>query len=529
MAYREVTMIEVKEVLRQWLSGKGRKSIARWVRVDRNTVRRYIQVAEECGLHEGDGVESLTEERVELILEALRVTGRGRRRGDGWELCQRHREAIQKLVDSRIRLTKARKLLLRQGVDIAYPTLYRFATSELAFGKHAATIPVADCGPGEELQMDTGWMGSLEPDETGKRRRFRAFVFSSVCTRYRFVYPTFREGTAEAIEACEAAWAFFGGIFKVLIPDNTKAIVALADPCGARLVPAFLEYAQNRGFLVDPTRVRAPQDKARVERSIGHTRDDCFAGEKLGTIQEARDHARTWCLNDYGARRHSRTLRMPREHFEAEEKRLLLAAPAEPYDIPLHATPKVARDQHASVARALYSLPRAFLGLTLDAVADRSTVRFYHGRTLIKVHPRKPPGGRSTDPADFPPEKAACALRDIDFFRSRAREHGDAVGRFAEALLAGPLPWTRMRRVYALLGLCRRYGDQRVNEACALALEVDMIDMRRLERMLQLPPAPVAPPSAPRTAAASRYLRPSSQYALLPQASTNPEPQGEPS
>jgi transposase len=74
-------------------------------------------------------------------------------------------------------------------------------------------------------------MGSLEPDETGKRRRFRAFVFSSVCTRYRFVYPRFREGTAEAIEACEAAWAFFGGVFKVLIPDNTKAIVALADPC----------------------------------------------------------------------------------------------------------------------------------------------------------------------------------------------------------------------------------------------------------------------------------------------------------
>ncbi len=70
--------------------------------------------------------------------------------------------------------------------------------------------------------------------------------------------------------------------------------------------------------------MRAPQDKARVERSIGHTRDDCFAGEKLQTIQEARDHVRTSCLSDYGLRRHTRTLRMPREHFEAEEKRLLL-------------------------------------------------------------------------------------------------------------------------------------------------------------------------------------------------------------
>jgi hypothetical protein len=36
----------------------------------------------------------------------------------------------------------------------------------------------------------------------------------------------------------------------------------------------------------------------------------------------------------------------------------------------------------------------------------------------------------------------------------------------ATALLDGPLPWTRMRRVCALLGLVRRYGDARVNDAC---------------------------------------------------------------
>jgi hypothetical protein len=353
-------------------------------------------------------------------------------------------------------------------------------------------------------------------------------VFTSVCTRYRFVYPTFSEGTADAVEASEEAWAFFDGVFKVLIPDNATAIVDLADPCGARLVVAFLEYAQSRGFLVDPTRVRSPQDKGRVERAIQHVRDDCFAGEKLKTIEEARLHARQWCMADYGTRRHTRTQRMPREHFETEEQTHLLPAPTERYDIPLRATPKVARDQHAAVARALYSLPRIFLGKRLEAVADRSTVRFYHGRTLVKVHPRKPPGGRSTDPADFPPEQAACALRDIDFFRRRAREHGEPIGRFAEALLAGPLPWTRMRRVYALLGLCRRFGDERVNQACALALEIQMTDVRRLERMLLLPPAPAVSPPTPRTAPTSRYLRPPSQYALFPQASTNPEPEGEP-
>ena len=161
---------------------------------------------------------------------------------------------------------------------------------------------------------------------------------------------------------------------------------------------------------------------------------------------------------EYGMHRHTRTQRMPLEHFTAEEKGVLLPAPQDAYEVPLRATPKVHRDQHAMVAKAIYSFPRNFVGKTLEAVATRTTVRFYENRVLVKTHPRKPPGGRSTDPNDFPAEQAALAMRDIDFLRRRAAQHGEAVGDYADAILEGPLPWTRMRRVYALLGLCRRFG-----------------------------------------------------------------------
>lgn len=72
---------------------------------------------------------------------------------------------------------------------------------------------------------------------------------------------------------------------------------------------------------------------------------------------------------------------------------VLLPAPAEPYEVPLRATPKVHRDQHAMVAKAIYSFPRHFVGKTLEAIANRTTVRFYENRLLVKTHPRKPPGG----------------------------------------------------------------------------------------------------------------------------------------
>jgi transposase len=75
------------------------------------------------------------------------------------------------------------------------------------------------------VQLDTGWMTLLAPDLFGKRLRFRAWIFTAARSRHRFVWAVLSESTKTAIEACEAAWEFFGGVFKALIVDNTKAIV----------------------------------------------------------------------------------------------------------------------------------------------------------------------------------------------------------------------------------------------------------------------------------------------------------------
>lgn len=516
MAYREVTMVEIKEVLRQWADGVGKKRIAARLGTDPKTVRRYVAAAEAEGLRRGFGV---TDELVEKV--ATRTwQGREREHGAAWALCAEHRSMIESHLANRVRLTKVRRLLSRSGVAVPYSTLHRYAVEELGFGQQAATVPVLDGKPGEELHVDTGWMHLLEPDEGGKRRRVRAWIFTPHLSRYRFVYPCFTETTESAIEACEAAWEFYGGVFRVLVPDNTKTIVNEADPLEPKCVLAFLEYAQARGFHVDPTRARSPKDKARVERSVRDVRDDCFGGERHHTLEQTRDHARAWCEGQYGMRVHSSTGRMPKAHFEEVEKACLLPAPTAPYDVPLWAEPKVARDHFAQVAKALYTLPTRLIGERLLARADSQLVRFYKNGKLVKTHPRKGPGGKSIDPSDFPKEKTPYALRDVEFLAREADKHGQAVGEYARALLAGPLPWTRMRRVRALLSLAQKYGRGEqgrghVERTCQLALAAQMLDVKRLARMLE---AAVAPPKpAPKLAPVipiGRYLRSPQQYAL---------------
>lgn len=508
--YREVTMVEVKEVLRLWRAGLPRKRLAAQLGLDPKTVRRYLAAATAAGVP-GAGA-AVTDDEVRETLLALQPMG-GRPRGDGWSQCEAQHTAIKRWLDEGLRLTKIHKLLARQGVAIAYATLYRFAVSELQFGQTVTTIPVVDGAPGQELQLDTGWVGWLTLPAQ-RRRRFRAWIFTAVRSRHRFVYPAFEETTARAIEACEAAWAFFGGVFAVLIPDNTKAIVIGADPLMPRITPAFLEYAQARHFHIDPARVRAPRDKGRVERAVPGVRDDCFAGEVLLTLDDAHARARTWCLDEYGLRRHSRTQRRPLEHFRVEELPALQPAPTTPYDVPTWGTPKVARDQLASVGKATYSLPHLYVGQTITARADTHTVRFYVRGLVIKTHARQPPGGQAIDPHDYPAEKSVYALRNVTALQQQADQAGPVIGRFAAALLDSPLPWTRMRRVYALLSLVRRYGPTRVTTVCTVALEADMLDVHRLRRMLEhgLTAPPPAAPARPLPRA--KYLRPAHQYAL---------------
>jgi hypothetical protein len=148
----------------------------------------------------------------------------------------------------------------------------------------------------------------------------------------------------------------------------------------------------------------------------------------------------------------------PVELFNLEEKPRLGLAPTSRYDLPIYARAKVHRDHHIECGRALYSIPGDLIGAQVDVRADSQLVRVYHRAVLIKIHPRQAPGGRVTDAEDLPSEKTAYAMRDLDHLRRLAAAEGPAIGAYADALLESPLPWTKMRQVYALLGLVKRWG-----------------------------------------------------------------------
>lgn len=514
MAYREVSVFEIKEVLRLWVRGEGYRAIDRLSGVDRKTVRRYVEAAVGVGLARDGGEEQLNDVLIGLVCDKVRPA-RPAGHGAGWEALVAHEAQIKAWLAQDLKLVKVQDLLARKGVVVAYRTLNRFATQRCGFGRRQVTVRVNDGEPGGELQVDFGRMGLIDDAESGGRRLVQALIFTACYSRHCFVWLSFRQTTAAVIDGFEAAWAFFGGIFAVAIPDNMSAIVEEADAVDPRLNAAFLEYSQSRGFVIDPARVRSPKDKPKVERQVQYVRGSFFAGEEFIDLADAQRRANTWCATTAGLRVHGTTQLRPLEVFGVEEAPLLAPAPAERYDLPIYATPKVHRDHHIEVDKALYSIPGNLIGFRVQARADSRLVKVFHRGQLVKVHPRQRQGGRHTDACDLPSGTAPYAMRDIDTLKRMAAAHGPAVGAYAAAVLDSPLPWTRMRQVYRLLGLVKKYGADRVEAACARAWEAEAIDVgligRMLERATEANQTPSAPPAG--NVVTGRFSRDAAEFA----------------
>lgn len=528
MAYRELTVTEIKEVLRIWLGGKGFRAVAAICGVDRRTAQRYIETAERFGLQRCDPPSRadrrlLTDELIGQVAQAL-LPGRDSTPGQMRAHCIAHREQLLAWVEQDIKTPKIGVLLHRQtGVRVPERTLRRFVAEDLGRSrKPGPTVRVADGEPGKELQVDfTDLAWVIDPD-TGKKRKLQALVFTPNVSRYCFVWPCWDQSSETIIEALEAAWAFYGGMFEVLIPDNCKGIVAEADALKPRFARGFLEYMQTRDFFADPARVRTPQDKGRVESDVSYVQTSMWAGETFTTLVAAREIALQWCLHTAGLRRHGTTFCKPAEDFAAREQPHLLPAPTEPYDIAVWGTAKVGRDQMLIVQKVLYSMPSALVGKTLEYRADRSTIKAYQGAVLVKVHVRGTLGKPQVDPADYPEEKLAYALRDTQILLRQAQAHGDSVAQMAQRLLDSPLPWSRVRHVYRLLGQCKSWGGAAVNGACRQLLALDLVDVTRVERIvargLHDRPTPQPSPPAMGRVVPLRFARAPEEFAVRKQS-----------
>jgi hypothetical protein len=186
--------------------------------VDRKTARRYVDAAVAAGLAREAGPGALTDELIGAVIAAVRPA-RPDGHGASWDVLAGREAQIRVWVGKDgLSIVKIEELLARSGCVVPYRTLHRFAVERCGFRVKSTTVRVVDGEPGVECQIDFAQMGLLVDTETGRRRRVHALIFTAVVSRHMFVWLTYAQTLAAVIAGCEAAWEFFGGVFKVLIP-----------------------------------------------------------------------------------------------------------------------------------------------------------------------------------------------------------------------------------------------------------------------------------------------------------------------
>jgi len=515
MAYEEVSRVEIAEVIRQWQAGRGIREIARSTGLARNTIRKYILTAEGCGLVR-DGPPPAESQLLTLV--ELNRAGPRQVVVPTDKVLEPWAEQVQQwLKQDKLKLTRIQELLAGRHCLVPYMSLRRFAIRKGWLGKSSqATVRMADTEPGEVAEADFGRLGLMLDPQSGRRRQVLGMVIVMAYSRHEFLWPLFEQQLGDVIEGLEAAWAFFDGMPRYLVLDNFPAAVVGTDPLNPRLTRGFLEYVQHRGFIADPTRPGHAKDKPKVERQVPYARERFFKGGQFHDLSDLREQAKRWCLEVAGQRVHGTTRRLPLVVFQEEEHAKIIPYDREPYDVPEWHTATVHPDRHIYYRYALYSAPDSTCppGTKLEVRGDSKLVKLYRDGQLVKVHPRQPRGGRSTDPEDYPQELTAYTMRSPNYLCRQSAQLGEAVGAFANKLLSGPLPWSKMRQAYKLLRLGEKYTPSRLNSACERALAVDLIDVRRLERILTETLEEEAMRVTLALAPPSRFARPGSVFAI---------------
>src|ERR1019366_4949246 len=176
-------------------------------------------------------------------------------------------------------------------------------------------------------------------------------------SRHQFLYPVLAEDSTAWLDGHVAAFSFFGGVPRRVVPDNLTAGITTPDRYDPRLNRAYGELTRYYGVLVDPAGFHKPTDKPRVERNVAYARESFFRGRTCASVAAWREAAAVWCGDIAGQRVHGTTGEQPLASFLAREQAALQPLPARPWERAEWLEARVQNDCHVRAGGAWYSVP----------------------------------------------------------------------------------------------------------------------------------------------------------------------------
>lgn len=433
--------------------GHGPRTISRTLRLSRNAVRRVLR--------SGQAVVPRLERDEQLAPHLERIR-------DLYVTCEGNRvRVVEKLA--------------ALGVEVGYSSLTAFCRRHGIGTKPPRVAGQYSFGPGEEMQHDT----SPHTVPVGGVRRLLHCASCVLCYSRRIyaqLYPRWSRFECKVFFT-EALQTFEGAAGRCIV-DNSSVILHHGSGADAVVAAEMEAFAQRFGFRFEAHAKGDANRSARVERPFDYIERNFYPGRTFADLDDLNAQLRAWC--DAANRRPKRSLGTTPWELYLAERPALRPLPAHIPEVYAPHTRRVDVDGYVSLHRNRYSVPATLVGRSVDIRESIERVRVFDGHALVADHRRLEPGlgkivrldehhapWRLKAPARVKPLPEEITLRAADPMlaalvdRLRRRYGGQAA-----------------RAVRELHRLYLDYPTETLVATIAIALQYDLIDLARIERMV---------------------------------------------
>ena len=453
-AKRELTMRQIRQMLRLARDGVSAREIGRTLGVARSTIQDNLKRAAGAGLTwplPGELTDDVLEDR--LFARSGVKSGFRRRPEPDWAAlaCELKRPGVNLMV------------LWEEYRDVQ-PTGYgysRFCELFRGFERRLSPVMRQDHPAGDKVFVDySGKTLGIVDRTTGEIRQAEIFVAVLGASNYTYAEATWSQALPDWIGAHVRMFRHFGGVPRLVVPDNLKSGVHKASFYDPELNRSYGVMAAHYGIGVLPARPRKPRDKAKVEAGVrlaqtyilGRLRHQIFF-----SLVEA-NQAITAVLERLNGKVMRRLGVSRQDLLESIERPALATLPGDDYEFAEWCLTRVSLDYHVEFDHFFYSVPHALIREQVDLRVTARTVEIFHRGRRVAAHQRRYGGRRhGTDPDHMP----SSHRRYAEWTPNRFRRWGRAIGPETEGLVVAilahrPHPEQGFR---TCLGVLRLYRD----------------------------------------------------------------------
>jgi hypothetical protein len=448
MAGKRIEMSTQKDVLHHKRLGKNKSEVARILGINRETVLRYWEGSPEEIINEPEWIPLLN-----------------------WDY----------IIDQ-IEHGVSRKILHEElGLENKLPDYSNFCRQVNLHIERRPAEPKITMKifrqPGHSVEVDySGDSVEIINPATGEITKVELFVGALTYSSYFYAEFTYSQKLEDFVESHVRMFEYIGGVPEFVVPDNCLTAVTKAEKHDVKLNESYKDMCDHYKVIVDPARVRRPQDKPVVERSIGILQTDFFPRIRNKTFTSLFEINKA--LWDYMSERMKIIMKergRSRLELFAEEIPLLRPLPEYRYEICHFKTAKVHPNCHIQHLKNFYSIPSHFVGKEVQVKYNQKLLHVYYNTELLWTHTVcKGQGHYITVEAHYPEKKMVDTNFHLNACRSKAAKIGPNMQILVKKLIDEPKhPLKNLSKLQGVLALADTFGNDALEYAVGVALEED--------------------------------------------------------